>query len=306
MTASNTSPPSGFGSDILLRSAPLLFVLFWSTGYIAAKYGLPYAEPFTFLSLRHGVAAFLFLVIALASRAVWPGAKPAFHSFAIGVLMHGAYLSSVFWALQAGMPSGVAALIVGLQPLMSAILAGWFLGEEVTARHWIGLGLGFGGVALVLAPKLDLAGSGISVLTISVVAGGVLAITIGTLYQKHFATGSDLRTGALYQYLGGLVFTGIAAMLMETGQIEWTGNFVASIAWLVLVLSFGAVLLLMLMIRHGAVSRVSTVFFLVPPTTALMGWAMFNEVLTPIQLVGMLITVAGVAIAGRRWRQAPT
>lgn len=292
-------------SDLLLRAAPFIFVLFWSTGYIGAKYGLPYAEPFTFLSLRHSVSILLFLGIALASRVKWPGVVPAFHSFVVGVLVHGSYLGSVFWALEAGMPSGVAALIVGLQPLMSAILAGWWLGEDVTMRHWVGLGLGFCGLALVLAPKLNLDGSGITALTVLVVSGGVLAMTIGTLYQKHFATGSDLRTGALYQYLGGLAFTGVAALLMETGQVEWTGEFVAALAWLVLVLSFGAILLLMLMIRHGAVSRVATVFYLVPPTTALMGWAMFGEVMTPIQLVGMLVTVAGVALAGRRWRQAP-
>lgn len=248
----------------------------------------------------------VFVAIALVSRAIWPGIKPALHSIAIGALMHGLYLGSVFWALEADMPSGVAALIVGLQPLMSAILAGWLLGEEVTARHWIGLALGFGGVFLVLMPKLNLAGSGINALTISVVAAGVLAMTLGTLYQKHFATDSDLRTGAVYQYLGGLFVAGFVAMMLETGQIEWSGAFIASLTWLVLVLSFGAVLVLMLMIRHGAVSRVSTVFYLVPPTTALMGWAMFGEVLTPIQLVGMVITVAGVAIAGRRWRQAPT
>lgn len=302
--APDTSSGGSAGGWIAL--APVLFVLLWSTGFIGAKLGAPYAEPFTFLSLRFAIAAALFAVIAVLFRASWPGRIEAAHSIVVGVLVHGLYLGPVFWAIDNGMSAGITALIIGLQPLITAILAGLLLGEELALRHWLGLGLGLAGLVLVLSPKLDLAGSGITLFSIGIVAAGVLSITLGTLYQKRYSAASDLRTGGAYQYLGAFAVCVAGALLLEEGNVEWTGEFVFALAWLVLVLSLGAVLLLMVLIRHGAVSQVATLFYLVAPVTALIGWLIFNETLTPLQLVGMAVTVAGVAIAGRRWRQVQT
>lgn len=292
--------------DAWVALAPAFFVLMWSTGFIGAKLGLPYAEPFTFLTVRFAIATVLFMLIALAFRAEWPGSRDILHSLVVGALVHGLYLCAVFWAIGNGMPAGVTALIIGLQPLMTAILAGLLLREELTARHWTGLALGLAGLVLVLGPKLDLTGSGITPASIAVVAGGVLSITLGTLYQKRFAVSGDLRTGVAWQFFSGTVVCGIAAWIAGWGAITWSGEFVFALAWMVLVLSFGAVMLLMVLIRRGAVSRVATLFYLVAPLTALIGWAMFGETLEPVQLAGMVITLAGVAIAGRRWRPVQT
>lgn len=302
--ANNGSPGSNAGGWISL--APALFVLLWSTGFIGAKLGAPYAEPFTFLSLRFAIAAVLFAIIAVGFRVSWPGRLEALHSVVVGILVHGLYLGPVFWAIDHGMSAGVTALIIGLQPLITAILAGLMLGEELALRHWLGLSLGLAGLVLVLGPKLDLAGSGITLFSIGIVAAGVLSITLGTLYQKRHSAASDLRTGGACQYLGAFAVCAAGALLLEQGHVEWTGEFVFALGWLVLVLSLGAVLLLMVLIRHGAVSQVATLFYLVAPVTALIGWLIFGETLTPLQLFGMAVTVAGVAIAGRRWRQVQT
>ena len=288
-------------SDSLwLRLTPVAFVLLWSTGYIGSKLGVPYAEPFTFLALRFALAAILLALIAWAFGAPWPRGRNWGHSMVVGVLIHGVYLGGVFWAIDRGMPAGVSALIVGLQPLMTAMLAGALLGERVTAWHWAGLALGLLGLGLVLGPKLDLAGSGITASTIAAVAIGTLSITLGTIYQKRFAVEAGLRAGGALQFAGAFLFSGIVALLFERGEIAWTAPFLFALAWLVIVLSLGAIALLMLLIRHGAVSKVATVFYLTAPTTALMGWAMFGETLSLVQLLGMALTVVAVAVAMRR------
>lgn len=285
--------------DLLLRLAPGLFVLLWSSGYIGAKFGLPYAEPFTFLVLRFVPAAVLLALIALIGRAPWPRGMGLVHSMVAGALIHGLYLGGAFWAMALGMPAGVTALIFGLQPLMTAVLAGLLLGERVAAIHWLGLGLGLAGLALVIGPRLDATGSGITPFTVALVAGGVLGITLGTLYQKRFAVGTGLRAGGALQYVGACAVCGLAALSLESGAVAWTLSFVLALAWLILALSIGAMLLLMLLIRHGAVSKVAANFYLVAPVTALMGWVLLGETLSLVQLVGMGVTVAGVALAQR-------
>lgn len=279
---------------------PALFVLLWSTGFIGARLGMPYAEPFAFLALRFALVAGLVAVLAAIMKAKWPSRQDALHAAIVGCLVHGGYLGGVFWAIDHGMPAGVSALIVGLQPLLTALLAGAILGEEVRARHWLGLAIGIGGVAMVLAPKLNLTGSGIGPATIAANVLATLSITIGSIYQKRYATGISLTTGAVWQYVGATVTMLVAALgFRETFTFNWTGELIFALVWLVFILSLGAISLYMLMIRHGQVSRIAAVFYLVPGVTAIIAWLMFGETLTLVQIAGMVVCAFAVALAGR-------
>lgn len=281
--------------------APALFVLLWSTGFIGARLGLPDAEPFTFLLLRFVIAGAILLAVALVMGAPWPkGGRAALASIFAGALIQGVYLGGIFWAINLGMPAGVSALIVALQPLLTALLAAPLLGERISPTHWLGLGVGLAGLALVLWPKLEWGGTGITPLTIGATFLAVVGIVVGSISQKAFTSDADLRTGTFLQYVGGAAVVGIGALTLEEFRIDWTPSFVFALSWLVLALSIGAISLYMLLIRHGVLARVSTLFYLVPPVTALTAWAMFGETLSPIQLVGMGITVGGVALATRR------
>jgi drug/metabolite transporter (DMT)-like permease len=277
---------------------PVLFVVMWSSGFIGARLGLRHAEPFTFLLIRFALVVVLLLAVVLITRAPWPRTwSLAGHLVVAGVLVHGAYLAGVYAAISRDLPTGLAALIVGLQPLLTAFVAGPMLGERVSARQWCGLVLGLLGVAMVLSSKLTgphPGGFGWDALAFSVAA--LLAITAGTLYQKRFCTGMDLRTGTLVQYAGASLLTLPNALLFETMEIDWTGEFVFALAWLVFVLSLGAVSLLMTLIRFGRATSVSSLFYLTPPTTALMAWALVGERLSAIGLAGMLVAAAGVAL----------
>jgi len=267
-----------------------------------ARRTLPYAEPFTFLTVRFAIVTALLVLICLASDAPWPRRNQALHAIVAGALIHGAYLGGVFWAIDRGMAASVSALITSLQPLLTALLAVPILGEHVAPRHWIGLGLGLAGVTLVLSPSLQGDATGITIATFSVSLISLFGFTLGAIYQKRFATGTDLRSGAVFQYVGALAVTGLAALLTEQGRITWSPELVFAMVWLVLVLSIGAITLLMLLIRENAVSQVASLFYLVPVVVALMAWLMFDELLSPIQLVGMAIVVVGVALAG--WTRA--
>ncbi|TFI59290.1 DMT family transporter [Sphingomonas parva] len=285
----------------LLRTAgvPALFVLLWSTGFIGARLGLPHSGPLTFLSLRYGVALVLLALVALATRAPWPRRPAAIGHYAVaGLLVHGLYLGGVFVGISLGVEAGVSALIVGLQPLLTAALAGALLGERVSARQWLGLALGLAGVALVLAGKLG-QGPGDALGSLACVAA-LLGITAGTLYQKRFCADMDLRTGGVVQFAAAGLATAPLALLGEGWAVDWTGEFVFALLWLVLVLSIGAVTLLYLLIRRGAAAEVASLFFLVPPCTALIAWPLFGETLGAAALAGMLLTAAGVAMASRR------
>ena len=280
------------------RFYPFLFVFLWSTGFIGAKYGLPYAEPLSFLLTRYGLVIALMTIIALATRAPWPKAPAQWlHIGVSGLLVHAVYLGGVFVAIKHGLPAGITALLVGMQPLLTALSAGWLLGEKVSGRQWAGLGQGLVGVALVVSGKFGEAAPG-PMLTPALVA--LLGITAGTLYQKRFCGSFDLRSGSVIQFVPTAIATAIAVALFEDYRIEWTGDFVFALGWLVLVLSIGAIRLLNLLIRGGSAVNVASLFYLTPPTTALIAWAVFGEKLTLTAGIGMLVAVGGVYLVASR------
>jgi drug/metabolite transporter (DMT)-like permease len=277
---------------------PFFFVFLWSTGFIGAKFGLPYAEPLTFLLARYVLILGLMTIFALTTRAPWPrDGRQLFHIAVSGVFMHALYLGGVFIAIKHGLPAGITSLVVGMQPLLTAFGAGCFLGERVSSRQWLGLGLGFVGVTLVIANKLSHIPLG-TLLIPAIVA--LLAITAGTLYQKRFCPHFDLRTGSVIQFLPTALLTALAASASETMVIEWTGQFVFALLWLVFVLSFGAISLLNLLIRSGSAVNVASLFYLTPPFTALIAWLVFGETLTGLALAGMVLAVGGVYLARAR------
>ena len=279
----------------LTRFAPLLFVLLWSTGFIGAKFGLPHAEPLSFLLVRYLLVISLMTLLALAMRAPWPrDARHWFHIGVSGLLVHGVYLGGVFMSISKGLPAGVASLVVGIQPLLTAVGAGWLLHEAVLARQWAGLALGFVGVALVVSGKL---GSGFGLDALWPALAALAGITAGTLYQKRFCPSFDWRTGAIAQFLPTAVATAAVVGLSENYRVDWVPDFIFALAWLVLVLSLGAVSLLNMLIRRGSAVNLASLFYLVPPSTALIAWLLFDERLAGMALVGMALAVWGVYLA---------
>ena len=287
---------------LLTAAMPLLFVVLWSTGFIGGKLGLPYAEPLTFLSIRYALVLALMLPLVLLTRAPWPTDRRQYlHIGVSGLLVHGLYLGGVFTAIGAGLPAGITALVVGMQPLLTALGAGWLLGEHVVGRQWLGLALGFGGVALVVIGQSDAAGFDAPLGAMLIPALLALAgITAGTLYQKRYCPAFDLRTGAVIQFIPTLIVTALAAWASESMVIEWSGEFAFALGWLVIVLSLGAISLLNLLIRSGGAVNVASLFYLTPPTTAVMAWLLFDERLAPLALAGMAVAVAGVWLARGR------
>ena len=279
------------------RFYPLLFVFLWSTGFIGAKYGLPYAEPLSFLLTRYLLVIALMTAIALLTRAPWPTRPLAWlHIGVSGLLVHALYLGGVFVAIKHGLPAGVTALVVGMQPLLTAVSAGWLLGERVSRRQWGGLALGFVGVALVVAGKIGEAALG-AMLWPAVAA--LLGITAGTLYQKRFCPQFDLRSGSVIQFVPTALATAAVVFAGDGFHVEWTSDFVFALGWLVLVLSIGAISLLNLLIRSGSAVNVASLFYLTPPTTALIAWAIFGEKLTLTAGFGMALAVSGVYLVAR-------
>jgi drug/metabolite transporter (DMT)-like permease len=281
----------------MTRLAPFLFVLLWSTGFIGARLGLPHAEPLSFLTVRYLLVLALLLPLALAMRAPWPrDPRQWLHIGVAGLLLHGTYLGGVFVAIAHGLPAGITALVVGMQPLLTAFGAALLLGEDVTRRQWLGLVLGLAGVALVVSGKAG-GGADWAALWPALLALG--GITAGTLYQKRFCPRFDLRSGAVAQFLPTAVVTAAIVVVGDRYHIEWTGEFVFALAWLVLVLSVGAIALLNHLIRAGSAVNVASLFYLTPPTTAVMAWAIFGETLTGIMIAGMALAVAGVYLSRR-------
>jgi drug/metabolite transporter (DMT)-like permease len=282
---------------LAIATAPVLFVLLWSTGFIGARYGLPYIEPLTFLAVRMVFVVVIMAGIALAGGARWPYANEVGHSLVAGSLVHGLCLGGVFTAISQGVPAGISALILGLQPIVTSTLSNRFMGEKVTRLQWVGLALGLVGALLVLHDRnIVLAGS-----VLGWVASflSLIGITLGTLYQKRYCGGIDWRTGNLIQYAGaGVLFT-LGAFAFETREIHWTGELIFAMAWLVLVLSIAAVGLLYWLIRRSPVTRFASLFYLVPVVTAFFAFILFDERLDSISMLGMVICAGGVALVNR-------
>ena len=291
-------------SPFWLGASPAVFVFLWSTGFIGATYGLPYAEPWTFLSYRFAIVAVLLVAFSLATRAPWPATpKACLQNAFVGVLIHGIYLGGVFAAIARGMPTGLAALIIGLQPALTAVAAQPVLGERVSRLQWMGILLGFAGMVLVVGNKAVAGGATgwrPDAVTLALNVAALLAITTGSIYQKAYLPHQNIRTGTTWQYVGGFAVVFAVALALEEGRVEWTGEFIFAMSWLVIVLSFGAVSLLMLIIRHGDVSRIASLFYLVPPVTAVLAYLMFGERLNAIQIAGMVVATVGVALVNRR------
>lgn len=287
---------------------PWWFVLIWSTGFIVAKYGMPNAEPLTFLALRFGGTLLVMLPVALLTGTPWPMRRegggagridwPLIAHLAVsGILIQAVYLGGVWAAIKQGAPAGLAALIVGIQPLLTALFAR-VVGEPVSRRQWLGLLCGFVGVGLVVANKVGVRGIGVGPVALCVLS--LFAITAGTLYQKRFCAHFDLRVGTLVQFGAAFVVTLPAAWALETMQVRWNVEMLGALAWSVLALSIGAISLLFLLIRHGAATKVSSLMYLTPPTTAVMAWLLFGEMLSPLSAAGMVVAALGVALVIER------
>ncbi|MDK3022505.1 DMT family transporter [Cupriavidus taiwanensis] len=284
---------------------PWLFVLIWSTGFIVAKYGMPYAEPMTFLFLRFAGVLVLMVPFVLLARVPLPRVagtaatdwRAVGHIAVAGLLLQAGYLGGVWAAIKLGMPAGVSALIVGMQPILTALIA-TRMGERIDARQWLGLLLGIAGVALVVANKLGT--SGLTPASLALAGGALISITVGTVYQRHFCPVFDLRMGSVIQFAAAALACVPFMFLFETRAVQWTPAMLGALAWSVVALSIGAISLLFLLIRQGAATKVSSLMYLTPPTTAVMAWLLFGERFPPLAAAGMVLAALGVALVIRR------
>jgi drug/metabolite transporter (DMT)-like permease len=301
MSVPRISSGTAVPPDLWVSLMPFVFVFLWSTGFIVAKLGLPYAPPLTFLLLRFGGVLLVLLPVVILAKAPWPIGKV--HRVAIaGVLVQGGYLAGIWCAIELGMPAGLAALIAGMQPILTA-LAAPLVGESVRGRQWIGLLCGFCGVGLVVANKVSL--TGLSWESIGLAVFALLSITSGTLYQKRYCASFDLRTGTIIQFAASMVVVLPFAMVFEAldfrlSAVQWTPSFIAAWLWSVLALSIGAIFLLFALIRKSAATQVTSLLYLTPPTTAVMAWAVFGEAFSVAGMAGMVLAVVGVALVARK------
>ena len=282
---------------LMIATAPMLFVLLWSTGFIGARYGMPYIEPLTFLTVRMALVVVIMAPFALIVRAPWPRGAEIGHSLMAGALVHGFYLGGVFVAISQGVPAGISALIPGLQPILISTIANRFMGEKVSPPQWVGLVLGLVGVMMVLHDRRIVAEGSILGWIASFVS--LISITFGTLYQKRFCGLIDWRTGNTVQYIGAAVLFWIGAFAFETRAIHWTGELVFAIAWLVFVLSIAAVAVMYWLIRRSAATSFASLFYLVPAMTALLAYLLFGERLDALSVTGMVMCAVGVVLANR-------
>lgn len=288
-------------NDGLVRAMPVVFVLIWSTGFIVARYGMPYAPPMKFLAVRYFLSVLCFALWAWLARAGLPQGRGQWKHLAVtGVLMHAGYLGGVWSAVKLGMGAGLVALLVGLQPVLTAV---WVSsrGGRVARAQWAGLALGFGGLALVVWQKLGLGEIGGDNLMLSV--GALLSITAGTLYQKRFVQPCDVRTASLVQLAAAFAVT-LPLALMESEGMRWNAELAGSMAWSVLALTLGGSSLLYLLIQRGAATAVTSLLYLVPPCTAMMAWLLFSEPITGFTVAGMALTAVGVSLVVRQPKAA--
>jgi drug/metabolite transporter (DMT)-like permease len=283
------------------RLIPPTFVFLWSTGFVTARLVAGHSEPFTFLIWRFAIAGVVLALVARFSGARWPRRRLALATpMVAGVLIHGSYLGAVFWSVSQGLPAGVSALIASMQPILTAALARPVLGEAVSARRWCGITAAALGALLVISPKLGLAGEGaIPPLPAAICGLGTVSLTFGTLFQKRFGGELDTRAGTALQYAGACLVLLPFALLLEHGRLDPTPQVVFGLAWSIFAMSIIAILMLLHMIRKGAVAAVSSLFFLVPALSSLMAYVMFGETLSLVQIVGLLLAVAGVSVASR-------
>ena len=270
---------------------PAIFVLIWSSGFIIARFGMPHSEPMTFLFLRFVGVLLVMVPIVLVVRPVWPTWPQIRHISLAGLLLQAGYLGGVWAAVRHGMSAGLVALMMGLQPILTAWLSA-LVQERISVRQWAGLALGFGGVGLVVWTKLSLAS--LSLASVSLALVGLVSITAGTLYQKHFCPDFDLRAGSVIQFAVSAVACLPFIMLFESGDIQWHPELIGALIWAIFGLSIGGISLLFLMIRRGAATEVTSLLYLTPPTTALMAWMLFAEPITLEMVLGTLLTVIGV------------
>jgi drug/metabolite transporter (DMT)-like permease len=279
------------------RAAPAIFVVLWSTGFVATKYVVHNADPLTYLAIRMALVVVLMAVIAAIARPRWPDRIGIAHSAVAGILVHGFYLGGTAIAIAHSIPAGLSALIPGLQPILTSTIANRWLGERVTPMQWAGLLLGFAGVLLILhnRPMSGEAGWGWLASAVSLVS-----ITLGTLYQRRYCNAIDWRAGNLVQYIAVTMFFAIGAWLFENNVVHWTAEFALALTWLVVVLSIGSIGLLYWLIRRSAATSVASLFYLVPAVTALMAYVLFGERLDAIAIVGMTACAAAVFLVNRR------
>jgi drug/metabolite transporter (DMT)-like permease len=292
---------------VFKKLAPGLFVLLWSTGFIGVKYGVPYAPPFYFLAIRMIVAALLlFIAISFLRKSqpltrsiIWP-------STFIGLTLHGAYLGGCFFAVSRGMPAGVAALIVSLQPVLVSLFAAKYLNEPLKARAVFGLILGLIGLFVVVLPRISETGTNsISIIAIAASVVGLLGGTSGTILQKKYGGEIPTLAGTSIQYAATAAVLLVIALIFEKPDIQWTGNFIVALAWLIFALSFGAILLLFFLLRSGSAASVSSLYYLVPAATAIEAYFIFDEHISLISLIGTLITVIGVWLVVSKQKETP-
>lgn len=273
-----------------------MFVLIWATGFVAAKLGFPYAEPLTFLGTRFVIATVLLFAVCVVLRAKWPRRLRDYGHIAVaGLLVQIVYLIGIYYGIYLGVSIGVMALIVGMQPLITGALVGPFLGEAVSPRQWLGLVFGFGGLSMVVAEKVAF---GEAVWFGYVLGGlGLMGITIGTLYQKKFCAGFDVRTTVAVQNAISCVVILVLAVTFETMETSWTGEYVFALVWSAVALSVVAIMLYYYIVARGAATKVTSLIYLSPPTTAVMGWIIFDETLAALAIAGMAVSITGVAMA---------
>ncbi|MEC7488900.1 MAG: DMT family transporter [Pseudomonadota bacterium] len=281
----------------LLRVAPFVFILAWSSGFPITRWGLEYAEPFTILWIRSAAVVAVVGAYTLAIRVPWPGGKELAHIAVVGVTLQCLYLGSMFMALENNVSQGVAALIAGMQPLLTAAVVGIALGEQINRIQWIGFALGFFGLFVVLSERLGIGAATTTGFIFSAVTP--LFITAASLYQKKFCANSDLRIVMIVQQTAAGICNFLIAMAVETGEIGWSLDIVFVWAWLVFVLTIGATNLYYLMLRYGKAARVSSLFYLTPPTTMLLGWITYGETMGFAALIGCALSVTGVFLVTR-------
>jgi drug/metabolite transporter (DMT)-like permease len=292
---------------VLKKFAPGLFVLLWSTGFIGVKYGIPYAPPFYFVAIRMAIAALLLFVAISFLRKSQPITRSIlWPSTLIGLTLHGAYLGGCFFAVSRGMPAGVTALIVSLQPVLVSLFAARYLGEPLKARALVGLALGLAGLFVVVIPRISITGTNsISLVSIAACVVGLLGGTSGTILQKKYGGAIPTLAGTSIQYAATAVILLMLALIFEEPNISWSIEFIGALTWLVLALSFGAILLLFFLLSHGSAASVSSLLYLVPAVTAIEAYFFFDEHISPVSLLGTLITVIGVWLVVSKTKETP-